>query len=210
MCSELREESFSAGKRFWCADGKAASDATEEWLLSKRAIDDANALVRVVDLPSWCQSDPQTVRDLLAERFIDLTGGGMSLPRAFGIDGIEIGQDTYQAGDSSIRWRTSPSCERLRGQVLLARLGTECLGHTGFQGYLLRLNWSIRFAGVACCDEGVVARVVFPTADERWRKLAEQALAAVVGHLQPQIAWWSAPAELLADLFRSAQIGVGT
>jgi hypothetical protein len=210
MCFEVREELFSAGRRFWRADGKAGPNGAEEWLLSKRAIDDANALVRVLDYPSWCQGDPETVRSLLAEECVGLTDAGKEMPKASGIDGIEVGEDTYEVGDCSIRWRASPNRERLCGQVLLARLGAACLGNAGFQCYLLRLNWSIRFACIACCDEGVAARVVVPTADERWRALATQALNAVARHLQPQIAWWSAPAESLADLFGSAHIGVGT
>ncbi len=210
MCFEVREELFSAGRRFWRADGKAGPNTAEEWLLSKRAMDDANTLVRVIDFPSWCQSDPETVRGLLAEEHVGLTDVGKDTPKVSGIDGIEVDEDTYEVGACSIRWRASPNRERFQGQVLLARLEPHCLGSVGFQCYLLRLNWSIRFACVACCDEGVAARVVFPASDERWRSLATKVLETMVHRLQAQIAWWSAPAESLADLFGSAQIGVGT
>ena len=208
MCFEVREELFSAGRRFWCADRKGAPDAAGEWSLSKRAIDEADASVRVADLPLWFQGDSQAVRDLLTEECIDPACADAAAAVPLGIRGIEIGHDTYEPGDCSIRWRKSPNGERLCGQVLLARLEPECLGSFGFQCYLLRLNWSIRFASIACSDEGIVVRAVLPTADERWRALATQALAAVVRHLQLQIKWWSAPAELLADLFESVGIGV--
>lgn len=210
MSFEVFQEWFSAGRRFWRADGKAGPNTAEEWLLSKRALDDVNALVRVIDLPSWFQSNPEAVRGLLAETCVGVTDDEKDTPKVWGIDGIEVGEDTYEVGACSIRWRASPNRERFRGQVLLARLEPHRLGSVGFQYYLLRLNWSIRYARIACCDEGVAARVVFPAGDGRWRLLATRVLEMVVHRLQPQIAWWSAPAESLADLFESAQIGVGT
>jgi hypothetical protein len=208
MCSELHEELFSTGRRFWCPDRQAAPDAAEEWALSRRAMDEARTAVRVVDLPPWFQGDSQAVRELLTETCIDPADPGTGVSEPPGISGIEIGHDTYQAGDCSIRWRRSPNGERLCGQVLLARLGPECFRSLGFRCYLLRLNWSIRFTSITCFDEGIAARVVLLAADERWHALASRALAAAVRHLQPQIAWWSSPPELLADLFESVGIGV--
>jgi hypothetical protein len=208
MCGDVREELFSAGRRFWCANGKTAPNMAEEWSLSRWAMDEASVPVRVVDLPLWFQSDPQVVRDLLTEVRTDAGDAGTAASRLPGISGIEIDHDTYEVGDNAIRWRMDPGGERLCARVLLARLEPERLGSPGFQCYLLRLNWSLRFTSLTCCDEGVAVCTVLPTADERWHSLAANALAAVVRHLQPQISWWSSPAELLSDLFESVGIGV--
>ncbi len=178
-----------------------------DWSLARPALDRSGQLVRLLDVPAWQRRGAGSVAETAA-----VESPPVLAPDAVAADtadfeqlAIEVDGGSYRPTGRSRtpRWEFSPALGRLCGSVVLAPRIAEP-GLPDFTEYLLRLNRDLRFARVGYFGRGISLRVVFPAEDRRWLDLGQDSLSVIYDLLRPQVAWWSQPRELVADLFREA------
>jgi hypothetical protein len=148
---------FSGGVRF-SRRTRDNDPAPGVWSLTKSARNANDKLVRVIDCPLWCSGD--ALRAALATPFSydspEDPNGADVLPAEYlsvlgaGIE-AEHGTLVPTTQGRGICWSHSTKLGLLRGKMELIRVFAPI--SRGFQHYLMRLNWDLRFVA-ACASQG--------------------------------------------------------
>jgi hypothetical protein len=205
-------EPFSGGVRFWqrTRDSKTAPGA---WSLTKPARNANDELVRAIDCPSRCSGDAMhatLAANLDGDFQVDPNDTDVVPAEYLAVlgPGVEAERSTLcpTPNGHSICWAYSAVLGLLRGQMELAQISAPI--SRGFQNYLLRLNWDLRFVATSATEgsrTGLISLVtVVPAGDEPWLALAHSGLQRVFAVLEPQLGWWKATRPSLEQILAQA------